>query len=62
MLIIYFFVRPFLKAMAKERRRMVRDQRAAAVNARIARRKAKNITWTDEEREYLRQHAVSPYR
>lgn len=59
---LYFFFRPFLQEAVKERKRLIQERRATAANSRISRQRAKGITWTKEEKEYLRQHAVSPYR
>jgi hypothetical protein len=64
-IICYLIARPFIRKAAAERRRLAAQQRRTRHAAQAARQRARTVprpTFTAEERAYLRQHAVSPYR
>ncbi|MGH3288880.1 MAG: hypothetical protein ACRDPD_30095 [Streptosporangiaceae bacterium] len=63
--VAYVVARPFIRKAAAERRRLAAQQRRTRHAAQAARQHARAVpkpTFTAEEREYLRQHTVSPYR
>jgi len=69
--IFWFFVRPFVRKANNTRKRLAAEQRIArhtAVDARDRaagkpryRRAVPDGRWSDAERAYFAQHAVSPY-